>query len=189
MGGGHRRIGNARNIRSNLLSNGLKNRPHLFHSACLDINKNSVFYICFPAWFIAILLSSNQFVCFTGSTLPPPQPPSTHTHTPSLCFISGLRKAVLHPADKHRECRGAVLLHLLHFRGALPLSLRECVHEWDELNSGAKHANQICLEATLTPIPLRFLPLPSDSSLTSPGMDTWMEAPSHTARIDNWPPQ
>lgn len=73
--GGHRGIGNACKIRSNLLSNGLKNRPHLFHSACLDINKNSVFYICFPAWFIAILLSSNQFVCFTGSPLQPPPAP------------------------------------------------------------------------------------------------------------------
>lgn len=42
-------IGSACKIRSNLLSNGLKNRAHLFYSACLDINKNNVFYICFPA--------------------------------------------------------------------------------------------------------------------------------------------
>lgn len=97
--GGHRGIGNACKIRSNLLSNGLKNRPHLFHSACLDINKNSVFYICFPAWFIAILLSSNQFVCFTGS--PPPPAPS--------CSMSCLGKAVLHPAVKHGECSGVMI--------------------------------------------------------------------------------
>lgn len=82
--------------RSNLLSNGLKNRPYLFHSACLDTNKNSVFYICFPAWFIAILLSSNQFVCFSGG----PHPSATLCL--SACFGG---KAVLRPADKQGECR------------------------------------------------------------------------------------
>lgn len=81
---------------SNLLSNGLKNRPYLFHSACLDTNKNSVFYICFPAWFIAILPSSNQFVCFSSrSCCSNPPPPSA----------SVWGKAVLHPADQLRDCR------------------------------------------------------------------------------------